>query len=260
MSTETIEQDVAFDKVIDKGEEDGLFRSSMKAIRRAHFQANRLRAGLVLAGLLTDKLLYRDVITLFYVVTRELEKKLDKYKDSDENCRKLLSMGYHFTEQYEQDMAALYSPESWKYEVELASKKNPAAELYLDKIRTMTNGRQLAGAAFVLWGALIIGGGAAVQPRVEKLCGKEATHVFQNVIGPGRAQRRNNFIQLWDSLADQGSDEFHDIISEVQECMKCNNDIFMSVQRNPWWFQYVGIACAGLLAIGVCRMIKNAKD
>jgi heme oxygenase len=245
MTTETQEQDIAFENTTNKGEPDGLFRNCMKAIRSAHFKANRLRAGLVVAGLFTDKLIYREVLTLFYVVTKELELKLDLLKNEDEVCDKISSLGYHFTGQYESDMAALYSPETWRDEVEATAQKSAVTEEYRTKIKAMTKGSELAGAAFVLWGALIIGGGAAVLPRVEKLCGKEATHLFQDVAGPGRQQRRNKFISTWDTLAKTDTDEFKAIVEYTKQCMQLNNDIFTSLQSNPWWMFY---ASAGLVA------------
>ena len=256
MSKEAVEQNAAFDKTTEQGWKDGLFQTSMQAIRNSHLQANILRAGLMVAGLFTDKLLYRELVTLFYIVTKELESKLDKLSPKDKVCQQVLSLGYHFTEKYEQDMAALYTPETWKQEVELALKNSPSTQLYVDKIQTMQRGTQLAGATFVLWGALIIGGGAAVRSRVEKLCGKEATHLFEDISGPGRADRREAFIKLWDSLAVQGSIDFAEIVREVQECMKCNNDLFVSLQRKPWWLQYVVIVAVALVAAALYHVMK----
>lgn len=250
----------AFDKTTSKGRENGLFQACMKSIRGAHVTSNRLRAGLVLAGLFTDKSIYREVLSMFYVVTKELEEKLDTLKVSDEICQKIASLDYNFSKGYEKDMAVLYG-DDWETIIEDLIQKNKVARYYREMVRNMDSGTQLAGAAFVLWGALIIGGGAVAMPRVKNLCGKDAINVFKDVTGPGREERRNNFVALWDSLASPGSSEFEEIITFSQECMRCNNNIFTSLQRSPWWLNYFITAGVGIGAICIVilqrRMIKS---
>jgi len=240
----------AFDKITEQGTEGGLYKACMKSIRSAHLRANRLRAALVLAGLFTDKSVYRDVVTVFYFVTKELEKKLDAFslekqnkadEDSADICKKILSLGYRFTPQYEEDMEELWG-EEWKAIVDNYIRGVPAARSYVHLIRDeMSNGRQLAGAAFVLWGALIIGGGAAAYPRVKALVGPEATHLFEDVTGPGRERRKQVFIRVWESLAAREANEtsYKEIVRYTEICMQHNNDIFTSLQRNPWWTPYI---------------------
>jgi hypothetical protein len=124
----------------------------------------------------------------------------------------------------------------------------------------MTNGAELAGAAFCLWGALIIGGGAAAKPRVESLCSKGACNLFESVTGPGRGERKAKFIKIWDSLAVQiedgddddkvvpSSSSFGKIITVSKECMKGNNELIISVKRNPWWLKYFVSTAVGIMA------------
>jgi hypothetical protein len=249
MARLTENQTEAFNKTTEKGVEDGLFQESMKSIHSGHVRSNRLRAGLVVAGMFTDKSLYAEVVSLFYVVTKELELKLESMASgkNDEICKRILSLGYHFTEEYEKDLSFLFSDEAWQNKVEIVAKKSPAVVAYRELIQRMSTGSEVAGAAFVLWGALIIGGGAMAMPRVEKLCGKEATHLFQAVTGPGREERKKKFIQLWDSLAEARTPEFAAIVSNCQQCMQYNNTVFTSIHRTPWWLPYV---ISGLVAVG----------
>mmetsp|Transcript_18784 Transcript_18784/g.52480 ORF Transcript_18784/g.52480 Transcript_18784/m.52480 type:complete len:300 (+) Transcript_18784:134-1033(+) len=268
------QQTMIFDKVTEKGTENGLFQACMKSIRSAHLSANRLRAALVLSGLFTDKTVYREVIALFYVATNTMEKKIVamREKEGDEICEKLLSLGYRFGPQYEKDLATLYdddSGEHWKFAVEkVVAKATDGAKAYIRAIEKMSTGAELAGVAFCLWGALIIGGGAAAMPRVESLCGKEACHLFASVTGPGRGERKAKFIQLWDSLAVQLADNdddsnkdknndtatdgnFERIIAVSKDCMQGNNELIISVKRNPWWLKYIASAAVALIAIGL---------
>lgn len=247
------EEDEAFDQVTTKGLNGGLFRACMQAIRSAHFQSNRFRAVLVVAGLFSDKAIYREVLSIFYTVTRELETALEKEK-GDEICQKLLSLGYHFTPQYENDLACLYGSLNWKEQVDAVVSRNQAAVEYRDKIKNMKTGAELAGAAFVLWGALIIGGGAAVAPKVKKY---GAVNLFQDVTGPGREDRKRNFIQTWDSLADKSSENFNEIVKSSKACMQCNNNVLSSLARNPWWFPYAVSVVVGIASVAVVMIHRK---
>jgi heme oxygenase len=232
-----------FDSVSSKGRENGLFRACMKEIRSAHFRSNRMRAVIVLAGLFTDVRIYRDVISLFYAITKEMEDKLVELQAKDANdsiCATLLALGYRFTEHYEKDLAYLYSKEKnaladWKSEVQVLLRQTPAASAYRERIRAMTSAAQVAGAVFCLWGGLVIGGGAVAMPRVKANYGIEATNLYSSVTGPGREERKRAFIQAWDDLTEPSADDFATIVQSSRECMQCNNDVFSSLIRNPWW-------------------------
>jgi len=267
------QQAVIFDKTTEKGVESGLFRACMESIRSAHKSANRLRAALVLSGLFTDKKVYREVIALFYVATNAMEKRMISLKEDEEDeiCEKLLSLGYRFGPQYEKDLQTLYDDSGdWKVAVErVVAKSTDGARSYIKTIESMNTGTELAGAAFCLWGALIIGGGAAAKPRVESLCGKDACQLFESVTGPGRSERKAKFIKIWDSLADEVEDggndhidgnkkdekepslsSFGKIIAVSKECMEGNNELIISVKRNPWWLKYIVSTAVGVMAAG----------
>lgn len=251
--------------------EDGLYRACMRSIRGAHLRANRLRASLVLAGLFTDRRVYRDVLTAFYVATAETESKLDELAAAgDETCRKILSLGYRFAPQYERDLEVLWGNAgtggggggdddrakkggpSWKDRVipNFVADEVPAAGEYRSHIRRMKSGNEAAGAAFVLWGALIIGGGAAAYPRARSLVGDGAVSVFEDVVGPGREARKREFVRVWESLATpEDTASFEEIVASCQKCMQHNNDIFTSLQRNPWWVPYAISSAVGLVSI-----------
>jgi len=265
------EQVVIFDKTTEKGEEGGLFQACMVSIRNSHKSANRLRAALVVSGLFTDVNVYREVIALFYLATNAMETKMLALKDEgDEICDKLLSLGYRFSPQYEKDLKTLYNlgnddnneNDNWKVAVEMVlNKSTNGAKAYIKTIENMSSGDELAGAAFCLWGALIIGGGAAALPRVKRLCGKkDACHLFRDVTGPGRGERKAKFIKMWDSLSkdekrngnkdNDGKKSFGLIVAVCQDCMQGNNELIISVKTNPWWLKYfVFTAVAAVSAV-----------
>jgi len=254
-----------FDQTTAKGLPNGLFQASMKAIRKAHFQANRLRAFLTLTGLFTDKRIYREVIAIFYLLTNELETKLQVYaKQGDAVAQKIQALGYQFSKGYEQDLKYLYDhDEDWKEHAQKALQNNAAAVLYLSYLQHATTSHDLAGAAFVLWGALIIGGGAVAMPRVKSAYGEDATHLYQPVVGPGRDQRKREFIACWDSLAEpqnsssssssssNSSEDFDKMVQASHECMQGNNNILSTIAYNPWWMPYAAAGVVLVLSMAV---------
>lgn len=263
--TEEEQQATAFDKTTEKGQPDGLFQACMTSIRQSHATANRARSGLVVAGLFTDKKIYREVISMFYLATNEMEQKLLQLKDKDEICSKLLSLQYRFAPQYEQDLQVLYSKDTWEKDVQLLLEQQATdgAKAYIQKIRDMTSGAELAGPAFCLWGALIIGGGAVAMPRVQALCGPEATHIFQDVTGPGRERRKQQFVQLWDNLVsteETDAHQFDTIVQNCQDCMEGNNELIVSVKRHPWWLKYLISSVVGVAAVGVYYLQHRVRQ
>ena len=244
---------VAFDNTTAKGQPDHLFRACMKAIRSAHFFSNRIRAGLIVTGLLTDPTIYREVLSVFYVLTSEVEQKLGDpqfgaSKVEQEIIQKLVSLGYSFTEAYEKDLSYLYDHDpTWKQQVNGVVDRTSAARDYVRKIQSMTKATEIAGAVFVLWGPLVIGDGAAILPRVKSLCGVDATHIYTSATGPGREEGTHQFVTTWDSLATEQTTCFAEIVTASQECMQCNNNVLSSLQRNPWWFKYLLIVNAAIV-------------
>lgn len=271
-----------FDKTTAKGMENGLFQDSMKAIRSSHVTANRLRTGIVVAGIFTDVRMYSEVIALFYLVTQAMEERLDHLSKerNDAVALALLSLGYRFTPDYEHDLKFLYETKegcsSWKEQVhKKILQQNPVARSYIQHIGKMTSGADVAGAAFCLWGALIIGGGAAAKPRAEALVGqKDSLHLFQSVTGPGRNQRKADFVALWDSLAEKTSSKNDDnglrdatssvrsvIVASCQECMQRNNDLLASVKKNPWWMKYLyGVSASAVAVLAVACYQFTMRD
>lgn len=246
-----------FDATTSKGCEGGLFQICMKTIRSDHQSSNRLRGALVLAGLFTDKVIYRDIISLFYIVIKELEVKLKSIKN-DPVAEKLKSLGYEFTSGFEKDMPVLWNGNNWKDQVDSLANDNAVTLEYVQKIRSMNSASEIAGALFVLWGGLVIGGGAVASKRARALYGPQATHVFAAVTGAGRAQRRRQFVETWDSLATKSeSNVFQAVVRSTADCMALNNEIFVSLQIRPWWWKYAVSTCVALAAVILYALIPR---
>jgi hypothetical protein len=256
------DNDKEWDETTQKGSADGLFRSCMNAIKSAHRNALEVRTGLIAVGLFTDKRIYREAISLFYTVTRELEIKMksaefrEKIQDDAielEVLQKMQSYGqkFYFTDAYEKDLSSLFTPETWKNEVEEIVAARPAAVAFRDHIRSMTAPTDLSAALFSLWGALVIGGGAAARRRAKALCGDDVLNLFEKVSGPGREKRKGEFIAFFDSLAAPGSPTFDKITRSTELCMEKSNAMLRSISANPWWLKWVGLVAVATPAVAL---------
>jgi len=262
-STEPADKiDRAYDATTEKGKLEGLFRTSMTAIRSSHHEARAIRTALILLGLFTDKILYRDWTTVFYYINNELEIKMQcpefeaSLQDEKEIkiLNKLQKLGdtYYFNNLYEKDLYFLYGvslPCQLKKKVETCLQDKPGARKFRDHIRKMTTASELSGALFCLWGVFIVGGGAMARQRAIRMVGEKGVNVYQNVSGPGREMRKRDFINLWDGLAEAGSSQFKSIENSSDECMKLMNASIKDMSANPWWLKHVCITMTVLVVL-----------
>lgn len=278
MSSNSIEEQVdQTDAIRNQGRVNGLFRACMDAIRSPHTLGQTLRNAALATGLLTDRNCYAELLGQFYVATASLEKRIDELllqseQDKDQKTssylllRQVNGLGYRFTQGYERDLEFLLGSDNWRKILNSWTTK-PALE-YARELEVADESK-LVAAAFILWGPLIIGGGAALKPRVEKSFGSGATNVFKDVIGPsggGRAGRRSKFIEVFDQLLDSEaiSDEekkelFDSIVGHAAKCMAKNNEMMMAVRQRPWFTKYVWSGLAAALAIIVWNMTSRSS-
>jgi len=242
-----------------------MYRACMSAIHNAHMESHKLRVVVTVAGLISDKRIYREVLSLYYIITREAERKLaqlanDGNYGNDAICRKIMALDHSFTQAYEKDLKYLYEDVSsdWRGKVDALYASNDAAKAYVKHIENMRSGEEAAGAILALWGALVMGGGAAASPRIKSAFGEGATHLFADVTGPQAGKRRTAFVDCWDSLAEPGSASFDEIASQSQACMQHNNRVLASVERYPWWLSWIvagGVAAASVSAFMLRRSL-----
>jgi hypothetical protein len=85
-----------------------------------------------------------------------------------------------------------------------------------------------------------------------------ACNVFMKVIGLGRSQRQQIFIDAYDGI---GTEKRLDVDKIVNYCgiyMQCNNKMMIAVKRQPLWYRYAVIGFGGLIAVGALVYITKA--
>jgi len=213
----------------------------MDTIKQSHTIGQGLRTAALAAGLLTDRNCYAELLCQFYIATAALENRMEELRNSSKLVRDVETLGYSFTVEYEKDLHALLG-NNWKLIV--TKWETLGASDYRTKLKTCGE-LEIVAAAFILWGPLIIGGGAALKPRVRKSFGDDACNVFSSVIGTaggGRQKRRKHFIDVFDTLLpinENTQQRTTTIVNACTDFMALNNDMMMSVQQQPWWKKWI---------------------
>lgn len=280
--------DPATARVRDQGQPGGLFRACIDTIRIPHTLGQTLRSAALVAGLMTDRLCYAELLGQFYIVTVALETHMEELLFGTghyEDCTsKLLvakykaSLGYSFSKDYEADLLFLLGPE-WRSTID--SWTTPPAKKYIERLQTATDEECMA-AAFILHGPLIIGGGAALRPKVLRAFGEGATNVFTSVCGVDvkrrtRASRRKEFIDFYDTLLTTSASKgdvrswpspdppvgYKTIVKSCSEFMDLNNEMMMAVRKNPWWKKYAtacAVATVSFSAAMIWRLVVGSSS
>lgn len=268
------------EKIRNQGREHGLFRSCMDIIRSSHRLGQTLRTAALTAGLLTDANCYAELLGQFYVVTSALEQRMQELlgatEDDDKSSKsrpkkslllvaKVKALGYSFSHAYARDLHSLLGS-NW-LDIIHSWTSEPASR-YIQRLQCATDA-ECAAAAFILYGPLVIGGGAMLKPRVERAFGADATHVYTDVTGSargGRSQRRREFIDFYDTLLDNDDytsssvsssadgDTFTQIVDACGEFMELNNQMMMAVKQTPWWKKYVTASMVVVASVLIWRV------
>merc|ERR1712232_80648 len=87
--------------------------------------------------------------------------------------------------------------------------------------------------------------------------------LFENVIGPGRAERKDEFITLYDELIQAEDDERREqIVVSTAQFMERNNAIMLGMHKKPYWYYPVGVGLLAVVAgIGLfsIRLLRSSR-
>ena len=241
------------------GAEDGLFRSSMDVIKSSHTVGQSIRAAFVLSGVFSDKMMYAELLAQFATVTIEFETLLTESSNAggSNNFTGLRAM-YAFAPQYSSDLTNLLGP---SHAIALPKLIRDPAKAYVELLRSDSQGphakESLLAAAIILWGPLVIGGGAVMGPRVKKAFGADCVSVFNDVTGPGRKKRQRSFIDFVDTAA--ASLDSEKVVELCAKYMDRNNQIMGAVQREPKWYRYAKYTVVAAVVAGVAVAVARIR-
>lgn len=127
--------------------------------------------------------------------------------------------------------------------------KVSATEKYIKQIKNSTD-IELCSIAFILYGALVVGGGKATQRKAKKVI-KSCDHTLFD-ISDNMFEARKKFKETFRLLGKQYPSNFDDFVMYAQKYMGRNNEVVLSIRCIPyWWPSAVGIFGSLLLGYGL---------
>lgn len=227
-----------------------LYGRMMQSIHRGHSIANTIRM-IKLPLIFTEERLYAGAITQFFHLTEVLEGRLNEHRDHP-MVAKILALGLDCTPGYAQDLEQLYGP-SWRAEADVARTKETAA--YVDVLAN-ADPVTLVAAAFILYGALVVGGGKMTQAKVRKVI-PSCNHALFDV-SPDMKVARQQFKNTFTSIGKEFPEHFTTLENEAARFMDLNNRVVLSIRC---WGTATTVVVAGAALAGAAAfaMVKLAR-
>ena len=125
----------------------------------------------------------------------------------------------------------------WKIKVEKL--KTSSTEKYIHDIIKATD-IELCTAVFILYGALVVGGGKSTQRKAKKVV-KSCDHALFD-ISDDIVKSRKKFKAAFRALGEKYPEYFDEYVSNAQKFMGKNNEVVLSIRCLPfWWWNAVGV-------------------
>jgi len=221
----------------------GLYVKMMSSMRTGHKMGNTIRF-LKLPLILTDTRLYAGAISNFYWLTHTLERALVCAKE--DKMIRVLRDGLGLPDRapaYEKDLQQLLG-DDWR--VEALKFRTAATDAYC-AILEAAPPEELVGAAFILYGALVVGGGKKTQAKVRNIF-PSCDHALFDVAEDMDAARQR-FRQTFSTVGEQWPDHVETFTKQSQRFMALNNTVLGSIRCMPYWW-WKATVVAGVF--GVC--------
>ena len=134
---------------------------------------------------------------------------------------------------------------NWKTRVE--AMKTTSTENYVRDIKNAPD-IELCVAAFILYGALVVGGGKSTQRKAKKVitnCDHTLFDISDNIV-----ESRKKFKTAFRVLGETYPQHFDAFVSNAQKFMGKNNEVVLSIRCLPfWWLSATGTI--GTLVLGI---------
>lgn len=236
--------------------ESGTYGSMMKAIKQSHSTGNMIRM-LKLPLIFTDHRLYAGAIANFYWLTMTLETCLDRSEAQEPGglvaeVRRGLG-GMRLATGYEADLAELLG-EDWQ--ALAARARTRETEAYCVALES-AGALELVAATFILYGALVVGGGKSTQRKVRKIfpsCEHQLFDVAENM-----AAARKQFKAAFDSFGEAHPEQQEALSREAARFMAMNNTVVISIRCLPYWWWQAATALA-LFATASVYWARGRRD
>ena len=245
--------DAAMQEDVPVGHRGGppLYGRMMKAIRSGHDWGNKIRM-LKLPLIFTEDTLYAGAIAQFFWLSEELEAQLDK-NAGHPMIAKVRELGLRVTPGYMADLKQLYG-EDWREAAK--AHRTAATDKYIEDLRA-ANPVSLVAAAFILYGALVVGGGKQTQAKVRKIIPSCEHQLFD--VAEDMKVARAAFKSTFTGIGKEWPEHFETLEKEAARYMALNNTVVVSVRCVGWRVTRVaiGVALTGVAVVAAIRMARS---
>ena len=191
-----------------------LYGRMMTSISAGHTFGNRVRM-LKLPMISAEPRLYAGAIAQFFWLTEELEAALARHAKHPIVAR-VRELGLCATPGYASDLEQLYG-KSWR---EVARRERTAATAAYCAVLAAATPLETAAAAFILYGALVVGGGKATQAKVRRVI-PGCDHVLFD-IAPDIKEARKRFKACFTSIGREWPEHADDLAKDAARFMGLN--------------------------------------
>lgn len=225
-----------------------LYGKMMRAIAGGHTFGNRVRM-LKLPLIFAEERLYAGAITQFFFLSEALEAQLATHASDPMVAKLREELALNVTPGYVADLKQLYGEAAWRRTAE--SVKTAATAEYVKDLEA-AGPVSLVAAAFILYGALVVGGGKMTQAKVRKVL-PHCEHALFDVADDMKAARAK-FKAVFTALGKEHPEHFDTLVSEAARYMALNNTVVLSVRCLGRKAALVAAGCAAVAcAIVVVR-------
>ena len=194
----------------------------MKAIRTGHSLGNTIRM-FKLPLIFVEESLYADAIAQFFLLTEHLEDALSRH-EADPMVQRVRALGLDVTPGYVKDLKD-FNGLSWR---DRADSSMTASTRAYCEILDSADPLETVAAAFILYGALVVGGGKMTQAKVKKIFPKCEHALFD--VGEDMKDLRARFKRTFTDIGRDWPEHFERLEQEAARFMQLNNTVVLSIR------------------------------
>lgn len=204
-----------------------LYGRLMKSISRGHTFGNRVRM-LKLPLIFVEETLYAGAIGQFFLLSEALEAALERH-EAHPMVVKIKELDLAVTPGYAADLEQIYGL-GWRAIVD--REKTGATDRYI-KILEEAEPVRLCAAAFILYGALVVGGGKMTQAKVRRVI-PTCDHKLFDVAEDMKAARQH-FKNTFTAIGKEWPEHFETLEQAAAEFMQLNNTVRAGSRSPNLW-------------------------
>lgn len=221
-----------------------LYGRMMKAIHTGHTWGNRVRM-VKLPLIFAELPLYAGAIAQFFWLTEALEAALARH-EGHPMVQRVKELNLYLTLGYAADLEQMLGP---KWRAEAVRMRTAATASYCDTLAA-AGPVELVAAAFILYGALVVGGGKMTQQKVKKVF-PQCDHVLFDV-APDMKEVRAHFKNTFTAIGKEWPEHFDTLEQQAARYMALNNTVVFSVRC---WGSRATYFAAGVAAANIALVL-----